>query len=35
MTDKIFEREKGGVNFLLTDGKAGFRNFSLTLAAKK
>ena len=29
-TDKIFEREKGGVDFLLTGGKAGFRNFSLT-----
>ena len=32
-TDKIFEREKGGVDFLLTGGKAGFRNFSLTSAA--
>lgn len=28
-TDKIFEREKGGVDFLLAGGKAGFRNFSL------
>ena len=32
-TDKIFEREKGGVDFLLTGGEAGFRNFSLTSAA--
>jgi hypothetical protein len=33
-TDKIFEREKGGVDFLLTNGKAGFRNFSLSPAAR-
>ncbi len=29
-TDQIFEREKGGVDFVLIGGKAGFRNFSLT-----
>ncbi len=34
-TDKIFESEKGGVDFLLTEGKAGFRNFSVTPAAKE
>ena len=34
-TDKIFDREKGGVDFLLTGGKAGFRNFSLMPTVKK
>ena len=34
-TDKIFEREKGGVDFLLTGGTAGFRNFSLTPAVPR
>ena len=28
-TDKIFEREKGGVDFLVVVGRPGFRNFSL------
>jgi hypothetical protein len=31
-TDAIFEREKAEVNFVLTAGTAGFRNFSLTPA---
>ena len=32
-TDKIFEREKGGVDFVVSAGTAGFRNFSLRRAA--
>ncbi len=31
-TDAIFEREKAEVNFVLTAGTAGFRNFTLTPA---
>ncbi len=31
-TDAIFERDKAEVNFVLTAGAAGFRNFSLTPA---
>jgi arylsulfatase A-like enzyme len=31
-TDAIFEREKAEVNFVLTAGTAGFRNFSVTPA---
>jgi hypothetical protein len=31
-TDKIFEREKGGVDFVVSGGRPGFRNFSLAPA---